>query len=104
MSATETGEEVDRETGDGIGIMSTPKDSAKSKPAAGKAAPAGKPGAKPPAKGAAKPGPAAKKGGKPLPAPAPKAVAHAHAPGGGDSRGSGRRIGQVLVDLGFIDE
>jgi type IV pilus assembly protein PilB len=59
-------------------------------------APAGKPGAKPAA-------PAGKGGnGKPAskPAPAKKSAGK----GGGGSSGGKRRFGQVLVDLGFVDE
>ncbi len=60
------------------------------KPAAGKAQPkpaAGKPAGKPAAKG---------------PAPAPKRIPRSA--GAAPARGGSRRIGQVLVDLGFIDE
>jgi len=71
------------------------------------------PGAKPPAAGS-KPAPAAKPGAKP---PAGKPISNKptaaadkttpkRAARGGDSAGgrSGRKLGQVLVDLGYIDE
>jgi type IV pilus assembly protein PilB len=68
------------------------------KPAAPGAKPAAKPGATPPKPGAAPPKPAAGK-----PAPSVK-----KAPTGGRSWSSpesgSRKLGQVLVDLGFIDE
>jgi type IV pilus assembly protein PilB len=90
--------------------MATPKDVPKGNPAGGKGTPPGKgtpagkgppakPVAKPPAKGADKPA-----AGKKAPPPAPKPVAHAHSGGDGESKGGSRRIGQVLVDLGFVDE
>jgi type IV pilus assembly protein PilB len=54
---------------------------------------------KPPAKPAAKGGEAKKSAGpkKPMPRPAPVRQSQA-------SHGGGRRIGQVLIDLGYIDE
>jgi type IV pilus assembly protein PilB len=75
-----------------------------SKPAAPGAKPAAKPvnGAKPQV---AKPGPARPAPGKPAPksgAPVPK---KASKPGGSnESKGGGRKFGQVLIDLGYVDE
>jgi type IV pilus assembly protein PilB len=90
--------------------MATPKDPKGNPPGKGpppakgtppaKGVPA-KPGAKPPAKAAGKPA----AGKKAPPPPAPKPVPHAHSGGDGENKtGGGRRIGQVLVDLGFVDE
>jgi type IV pilus assembly protein PilB len=75
------------------------------KPAAGKAATPAKPAAAKPAQAdAATPPakPAAKPGGK----PAVSAKAHKPAPvkSSTSSRSTGRRLGQVLVDLGYLDE
>ncbi len=73
------------------------------KPAPGKLVSSG-PGQKPPAgqrpQGAAKPAP------KPGEKPAVSAKQHKPAPvkAGTSNRGTGRRIGQVLIDLGYIDE
>jgi type IV pilus assembly protein PilB len=72
-------------------------------PPPGRPAGEGKPAGEKPA-GDGKPAqgkPAAKPAGKPKPAPtaAPRRVGKS-----GTSRGSGRRIGQVFVDLGFVDE
>jgi type IV pilus assembly protein PilB len=67
------------------------------KPVPGKPAP-GKPA---PGKPVAGKGEAAKKPAAPKPAPAKRAAADK---GGAARSGGGRRIGQVLVDLGFIDE
>jgi type IV pilus assembly protein PilB len=77
--------------------MSTPKDPG----------PAKKPGAKPAAGGAKPPagkstnGPAKSAGGKGDGGKKPPAKV---AKGGGDSHGGTRKIGQVFIDLGFIDE
>jgi type IV pilus assembly protein PilB len=73
---------------------------------------AGGPGAKPPAGGK----PEIKKPGPPKPPPAkgappkpalgktPTASRKVSAKGSGETRGGGRKLGQVLVDLGFIDD
>jgi type IV pilus assembly protein PilB len=73
-----------------------------SKPAPGAKPPAGKvPVSKPAPAGKAPPAPTGKKeGGKPAPAKRP---ASAKKEAGG-TRGGSRKLGQVLVDLGFIDE
>ncbi len=63
---------------------------------------------KPPAKGAPANKPAAPKpaAGKPASGKTPPAAKKEPVPvrGGGGSRGGGRRIGQVLIDLGYLDE
>src|SRR5262245_17435949 len=73
-----------------------PKKPAATPPVPGKAPPP-KPGAKP-AEGAAKPA------GKPAPKPAAKPAAKKPKDKAWSNDGGSRKIGQVLVDLGFIDE
>src|SRR5262245_61420914 len=89
--------------------MATPKDSgppSKANPPA-KGAATGKPGVKPAAKGPVKAGDGAQASKKPAgatPAPAPRPQPRAPERDVETKGTTGRKIGQVLVDLGFIDE